>query len=503
MIRQRDMVMDSSLVGCWSFDLERDKLRMDTKVARMHGLSDVPTVTIEHWLNTIHQADRQEVRFKFIRALTAEADLNVEYQINSDESSQPRWIRCKATSFSEKKSIQRCISGICFDVSQERLNAIELEKHRQISQQNAKLASLGELAAGVGHEINNPLSVIVSIIDLIGLKQSQNLGEEVFTASHLEQLKEASHRIERIVDGLRGVSSVARKSEELKPIDVVLASKNTLNMLSDLFSKEGIDVTYRVSASDQQCMIMGDAAGMQQILINLMNNAKDAVEFTTSKSISVTFKQTKVKCTLIVEDSGEGMSEDVQVRIFEPFMTTKSVGKGTGLGLAMTKTVVESFGGQISCKSALGKGTIFQCDFPRYIGYASKDKKTTAVPPHQNKHVLLVDDDVAVGQSLTDLLSALGCKITTAQNGADALNKMDQAQFDLILTDLKMPVLDGVELLEILDNNEHWRSIPKYAITGEVISHGDDSIRVINQHTNGIVNKPIRLNDIIAILEKC
>ena len=73
MIRQRDMVMDSSLVGCWSFDLERDKLRMDTKVARMHGLSDVPTVTIEHWLNTIHQADRQEVRFKFIRALTAEA----------------------------------------------------------------------------------------------------------------------------------------------------------------------------------------------------------------------------------------------------------------------------------------------------------------------------------------------------------------------------------------------------------------------------------------------
>ena len=91
---------------------------------------------------------------------------------------------------------------------------------------------------------------------------------------------------------------------------------------------------------------MGDAAGVQQILINLMNNAKDAVEFTTSKSISVTFKQTKVKCTLIVEDSGEGMSEDVQARIFEPFMTTKSVGKGTGLGLAMTKTVVESFGGR-------------------------------------------------------------------------------------------------------------------------------------------------------------
>ncbi|WP_162813985.1 response regulator [Vibrio tetraodonis] len=100
--------------------------------------------------------------------------------------------------------------------------------------------------------------------------------------------------------------------------------------------------------------------------------------------------------------------------------------------------------------------------------------------------LLLVDDDVAVGESLTALLSALGCKITTAQNGADALNKMDQAQFDLILTDLKMPVLDGVELLEILDNNEHWRSIPKYATTGEVISHGDDSIRVINQHTHGV-----------------
>ena len=502
-IRQRDMVMDSTLVGCWSYDLAKDLLRMDSKVAKMHGFAEQKIVKIEHWLTTIHEADRQDVRFKFIRAITAEADLNVEYQINKDKNEELSWIRCKATRLSEITGVELHLSGICFDVSKEKRNAIELEKHRQISQQNAKLASLGELAAGVGHEINNPLSVITSITDLIGLKKSQGFQEETFSASNLEQLKEAANRIERIVDGLRGVSSLARKNEELRPIDIVGASHNTLRMLTELFSKEGIEVDQIKPEQGEHCIIMADAAGLQQILINLMNNARDALATTDAKSITVRFEQTKVKCTLIVEDTGEGMSLDVQERIFEPFMTTKSVGKGTGLGLAITKTVVESFGGQISCKSILGSGTSFQCDFPRFIGKAGEETESSTAPPLQNKHVLLVDDDAAVGQSLTALLSAMGCKITTAVNGAEAMVKMNEASFDLILTDLKMPVLGGVELLEMLNNNENWRAIPKYVITGDVISYSDDAIRVISQYTRGIINKPIRINDIVPILEQC
>ena len=246
---------------------------------------------------------------------------------------------------------------VVMDMTKLRLLELKMEEQRAINIQNAKLASLGEMSAGIAHEINNPLSIISANLGL--LKKHRN-DEEKFNAKILV-LEKSVERISKIVSGLKKFSR-ASVSTELKP-------KNLADIIHEcIFLVEGKSKKHHVPVEvnlETRGRINCDEIEMEQVLINLLNNAIDAVAELSEKWVKVHLFEQGEKFILHVIDSGNGISTEVEEKMFHPFFTTKPVGQGTGLGLSIVRGIIENHGAVIHMNRAL-KNTCFELEFPKY-----------------------------------------------------------------------------------------------------------------------------------------
>lgn len=488
-MRQNNLVLTSVGIGTWSVDLESGFMAWDD---RMFDLFDVDKATFEHsyddWKRCVHPDDFEVAKNLVDLAITKEHELENDYRIIR-RNKEVRWIRVKAEIVTDPVSGERKVLGVNWDVTAEKESEAEIEKQRQIAVQNAKLASLGELAAGVGHEINNPLSIITLLTDALEINAQSPGSNKMSMSSSIQKIRDACSRIEKIVNGLRSVSNVNRKTVELISLNFADEVDETVHMLKELYAKEDVDVIFE--ARQEGCFIQGDHAGLQQIVVNLISNAKDAVAMKRDKKIHVSVSRVENLCRLTVSDSGSGVPESLIERIFDPFVTSKEVGKGTGLGLSITKSLVESANGQIRFETALGQGTTFYVEFP-----LSEVKPSTGNRLHSDteKHhrILVAEDDGPVAECLVTILNMMNCDCIVAENGAEALEVLKEENFDLILTDLKMPVLNGWELLEKLHQQGIAKTTPKYVMTGEVISSSDAQSKRLKIIADGIIPKPTK-----------
>ncbi len=304
---------------------------------------------------------------------TGQAVLNTEVAWTSQRSTTGRdWImsyyplrvqgsvqavNCIVQEVTEQKAAEREIRRLLHEAEQR--EKVLSEKQAQLVQA-AKLSSIGELATGVAHELNNPLNNIGlfagNLMDRVEAG-SPLAAESMLALRHiLHQVQKAS----KIVNHLRRFGGRARSSPQ--PIHINALVESSLVLMRQQFAINSIHVDVRLCPEDS--LVLGDAIELEQVLLNLLTNARDAVLSSEVKRVTVLTSRQAETARVTVQDSGSGIPTDVQDRVFDPFFTTKDVGKGTGLGLSISYGIIKDHKGPIWFESQPGEGTTFSVDLP-------------------------------------------------------------------------------------------------------------------------------------------
>ena len=323
-----------------------------------------------------------------------------------------------------------------------------------------KLASVGELAAGIAHEVNNPVAIMVQEA---GWMEDLLEEEEFKTVKNLEEFRRAlkqvdvqGHRCKEITHKL--LSFARKTSPEIEKVQINEVIEEVV-AITDTAAYTNIEMETEL---DQNLPpISGSQTEIQQVILNLINNALYALE-KEGGTIRLSSRRQDEHVLLIVEDDGPGIPEANLERIFDPFFTTKPVGKGSGLGLSICFGIVKRMGGKIDVDSQIGKGTRFEIRFPIESKMVSKEtglsinaiKSSKANP--ENGHVfsrklklLLVDDEEGFVKVLSKRLEKRNIEVTKALSGVEGIQALRKVDFDVAILDLKMEDMDGLEVLKI------------------------------------------------------
>ena len=339
---------------------------------------------------------------------------------------------------------------------EERNQRAEEEKQKLASQlrQAQKMEAIGTLAGGIAHDFNNILSIIFGYNELAMLEKDPKN-----RLRHLEELRKGAKRAKELVAQILAFS---RKAEQQKqPLQVSLIIREALKML-----RASIPTTIEIRqdiASDG--LVLADSSQIHQVIMNLCTNAYHAMR-KTGGTLAVSLQEVTIEeedygyanlargkyLKLEVSDTGDGIDPKIQEKIFEPYFTTKQQGEGTGLGLAVVHGIVKSHHGHINVYSEPGKGTSFHVYLPLTEREAAAAPDTPAPTELRGKgeRVLFIDDEKQIREVVAAILTKNGYQVTAFADGAQALAEFEKnpAQFDLVITDMTMPVMTGAELAQ-------------------------------------------------------
>lgn len=341
---------------------------------------------------------------------------------------------------------------------------IDLSTQRHLEEQlrqSQKLEGIGQLAGGIAHDFNNMLTAINGYAELsLNFLNSEN---SYRVHSNLKQILKSGKRAENLVRQLLAFSR--KQITETKIIDV---SQTILNLHKMLRHMIGEDIKIEIDTAENLLPVKADLSQLELIIINLVVNARDAInektERASEKKIQIAVNQVCLdsefsknhidvktgKYILIsVKDNGMGIKKDIMEKIFDPFFTTKEVNKGTGLGLATVYGIVKQNYGYIDVQTFEGNGTTFNIYWPCFEGEIPiENNSSTGEVKGGNENILLVEDDSNVREISSEKLKSVGYKVNEAANGLQALKiiKSNNQKFDLLVTDLIMPFMNGKEL---------------------------------------------------------
>jgi two-component system cell cycle sensor histidine kinase/response regulator CckA len=348
------------------------------------------------------------------------------------------------------------------------VNARDVTEERRIEEQfrqAQKLESIGRLAGGVAHDFNNLLTVILSCSE--GIREAQAEGRPI-DPEDVQQIREAG---ERARDFTGQLLAFARKQViSPVPLDLNDVLRNGERLLRRVL---GEDIALEIHAQAGLWLVLCDPGQMEQLLLNLAANARDAMPH--GGTLVIETRNARVDpgaadanpdtnpgatsgqwVNLVVRDSGSGMTTDVQERIFEPFFTTKELGKGTGLGLATVHGIVTQNGGRVLVESQPGLGTTFEVRFPRTLVDARSNAAPSPVPvpapARGSETILVIEDDPRVRAVTVRALRAAGHRVLVAGNGAEALGiaEGNPGGLHLVVTDVVMPGMSGRAVVDAL-----------------------------------------------------
>ena len=309
-------------------------------------------------------------------------------------------------------------------------------------QQTDKLSSIGEIVAGVAHELNNPLSGVLGFSQLLAQKDAEGKFRR-----DIERIVDCAGRCQKIVQNL--LSFARPGNPEKKPVGLNGILEKTLDLLEPALHADSIDVVKELTPNLPY--VLADFHQVQQVLTNLINNAHQAMnaEHNGGTLTLRTLVREDRRVCVEVGDDGPGIPAEVLPKIFDPFFSTKKQGRGTGLGLSVSFGIVRDHGGELLVDSRAGSGTTFSVVFPAYVAQeASAQKELSASPQIDGKEILVVDDEEMIVELYLQILQALGHSIDTASTGLEALRKIEERDYDLVITDIKMPRMSGIQLYE-------------------------------------------------------
>ena len=370
---------------------------------------------------------------------------------------------------------------------------------------NDRMASLGTLAAGVAHEINNPMTYVMASLEELD-ELARSCSDDVATkAEFLDRVAETRDGAGRVVEIVRGLLTFGREDVEaaLAPVDVGECVRAAVRLAGpELRYRAVIDVELAETAA-----VLADANQLTQVVLNLLVNAAHAMpegELGHNR-ITVRCREEGGQVRLEVEDNGCGIDPTHMDRLFDPFFTTKPIGVGSGLGLSICQNLVRRFGGEIAVAAQPGLGTTFRVRLPASeLPLPGREMSGEfALPgdaPAAERRLLVVDDDPGVGTAVGRMLKRLG-QVLVVQSGREAIEVLSGgATFDLVLTDLLMADIDGMGLFEWIVEHR-----PELAGSVLLLTGGAFTARArqfVADFPNECLAKPVKRNTLLGAVER-
>ncbi len=427
-------------LGSWSWDLVSDRVVWSEELSRIHGTRPGACTSLIQWMDRVHPQDREAVSDALEATRSGGGPFEVSYRVVRPDG-ETRYVEGRGRLVAAEDGASPKLIGTARDVSEVR----SLETRVALAD---RLASLGTLAGGVAHEINNPLAYVLTNLDVVAEQIREKAGAEPDLDTRdllaaVDDARDGADRVRRIVADLR---IFAREDGgAVGPIDVRMVLDRTAAMA-------GNEIRHRarlVKDYAEVPAVHGSEPKLAQLFLNLLVNAAQAIPEGHAEENEIRLRcapHPDGRVLVEVQDTGRGMPADVAARAFDPFFTTKGVGAGMGLGLSICHGIVRSLGGEIGLQSTPGSGTTLRVLLP---ASDASPRRSSAPPPKLPEsprgRILVIDDDPDVGRSMERLLRREHA-VTFVSSAEEALDRIDKdGAWDVILCDVMMPAMTGEE----------------------------------------------------------
>ncbi|HLL85131.1 MAG TPA: PAS domain S-box protein, partial [Longimicrobium sp.] len=384
--------------------------------------------------------------------------------------------------------------GRCFfTIVQDATERLERERHLRRAE---RLAGLGTLVSGVAHELNNPLTAIKGFTSLM-LMDSRTADDR----EALEVMKREADRAAQIVANLRRLARDTQEEDTPRErVDLNNVVGHVLQVRGYSLGTHNVEVGIELDAALPA--IMADRGQMEQVLLNLVVNAEQALAGRPEPRITVRTERVDRGVSVFVVDNGSGIAPEALERIFDPFYTTKPPGEGTGLGLALVHGMVTDHGGLVHVESVPGVGTTFRIDFPAAEGEKADPApvREARTPAAEALRVLVVDDEDSIRRTLSRYLVRRGHRVSVAAEGGEALRMLEsEGGFDVILSDVRMPGLSGDRLHACLRERGDGMDRRLVFMSGDAL--GDQTANALSTCEVPVILKPFDMGAVADTVE--
>lgn len=493
------LAQQAARVGTFESNLSTGKIIWSPELEALYG---VPTGTFGDncatWLQTVYADDRLGVEQALQQAIAHHQPLDIEFRILKHPQ-KLHWIALKSNVFSDAEDSPLRLVGIHMDITEKK----QLEAQFLRAQ---RLESLGTLASGIAHDLNNILTPMLGVAQLLPLKLP-HLDNR--TRDLLDTLENSARRgaslIKQILSFAQGIEG---ERVCLQPAHIV---REVLQMMAQTLPKS---IQVSKSIDENLWTLSGDVTQLHQVLMNLCVNARDAMpqggtlylqayntHLEDEQAQRIPEASAGPYVAISVADTGTGIPPEVMPNIFDPFFTTKEVGKGTGLGLSAVLGIVQSHGGFLDVQSQSGKGSQFTVYLPALPAeMLPPETSLTALTGHQET-LLVVDDEHAIREVMKATLEAYQYKVLTAENAIAAITLYQerQSEIDAVLIDLMMPGMDGKMMMSILRQLDP--AVKAIAISGLSASSTVEHFYEIGFYS--LLTKPLTTQELLKTLRCC
>ncbi|PKI02014.1 PAS domain-containing hybrid sensor histidine kinase/response regulator [Glaciecola sp. 33A] len=531
------LALKAAKIGVWDYDIDNDHLIWDDRLFEIYGCSrDSFKGCFKDWSNSVFPDDLDAAKKAFAKALKSHSYFNHEFRVITD-TGEIRSVLGMAACIYDVNNNPIKVTGVNIDLTESNRIKNELKAISERAQHSAQLAEkMAEKAkaadlqksaflANISHEIRTPISGVIGLTDMLLDDAEVNQISQDKRQYYLGLINSSSHHLLSIITDILDFSKIeaGKISITNQPFDLLTLVEELINDFKHRAAEKSLKLDY-LSAGMEKGLFVGDPHRLKQILYNLLGNA---IKFTPTGSISVrvrlnkkTPEQANFVCSVI--DTGIGIEQDKLLVLFDPFEQVDSSAKrraqGTGLGLPISRKLVELMGGSVNVDSEFGLGSNFTISIPFGIcdglslnDATVKNEDADNISGHlfQNCHALVAEDNDINQLVIQNLLAQLNITCTLANDGEEALAQLNSEAagfYNFILMDCQMPKLDGFETTRLIrqdDKYQQVKNIPIIALTANAMV--SDKEKCFEAGMNGYLSKPVTKsilsNKIIELLQ--
>ena len=434
-----------------------------------------------------HPEDREAV-IEFFRTLISgeRATGTVEYRTRHKDGHW-RTFRASASPLTDAEGKVIGIVASARDVT-------ESKRLEQQLVQSEKLAAIGQMVSGVAHELNNPLTAILGVSDLLHERTTDDASRR-----HIELIRKQARKAADLVQGLLTFSQPSLpKSQNVRLEDLVTRA---LELQRDSLAARNITVDFQ--PEKDLPLIAADPNHMLQAFANLLTNAEQAISSVRGRGrLTIHVNQSDQKLQVIIEDDGPGIAPEIRSKIFDPFFTTRRASGGAGLGLTISLVIIKEHGGTLEALPSAGEGARFRILLPASQPALSSQEPSSMLHADglKNCSILVVDDEEGIRELLREGLGARVATIDAVSSSEEAWNGLSSRAYDVVLCDFNLGKTSGMELFERVVARIGKKNPRFLFMSGEMLDSAE--IAALEEKDAGVLQKPFQLSELIAALEK-